>query len=197
MAILTNRKSDHPISEHVLNRWAPRSFTTEEIPDAALMNMFEAARWAPSASNLQPWRFVYCKRGTPSFEAFVEALNPGNQVWAKNAAVLIAVISKSTLERDGKTVPSGTHSFDAGAAWMSFALQATRLGWHTHGMAGFDRVKLAAALEVPEGYQINAVVALGRMGPKEALPEALQAREAPSQRKPLSEIVFADRFSAP
>jgi nitroreductase len=197
MAIVTNRTSDHPVSEHVLNRWAPRSFTNEEIPDATLMSMFEAARWAPSASNVQPWRFVYCKRGRPSFEAFVAALNAGNQVWARHAAVLIAIISKTTLERDGEQRPSPTHAFDTGAAWMSLAVQATRLGWHTHGMAGFDRDKLAAALDVPAGYHINAVAAIGKLGPREALPEALQAREVPSQRKPLKEIVSADRFTIP
>ena len=197
MTVLTNRKADHPISEVFLNRWAPRSFTSEAISDETLLNMFEAARWAPSASNLQPWRFVYCKRGTPSFAAFVEALAPGNQTWAGQAAALVAIASKTTLERDGKTMPSGTHSFDAGAAWMSFAIQATEMGWQTHGMAGFNHDKLRAALHVPEGYAFNAVVAVGKLGDREALPEALKAREVHSQRKPLKEIVSADRFSVP
>ncbi len=197
MAITTNRKPDHPIAEEFLNRWAPRSFASDEISDETLFTMLEAARWAPSASNVQPWRFVYCKRGAAIFEAFVGSLGAGNQPWARKSAVLVAIISKSTQEREGQQVPSVTHQFDAGAAWMSLAIQATKMGWVTHGMAGFSHDKLRAALDVPEGYVFNAVVAIGKLGDRDALPDALKAREVPSQRKTLSEIVSADRFSVP
>ena len=161
------------------------------------MRMFEAARWAPSASNMQPWRFVYARRGAASFDAFIDGLMPGNQPWCREAAVMLAIISKTTHEREGKQVASPTHAFDAGAAWMCLALQATQMGYVTHGMAGFNHDKLRAALHVPEGYAFNAVVAIGKLGPREALNEALQAREVPSQRRPLDQTISEDRFSTP
>jgi nitroreductase len=188
------RAAAHPVSEIFTQRWSPRAFTKAEISDSDLMTMFEAARWAPSASNLQPWRMVYSKRGSENHANFLAALNPGNQIWAKEAAALVCFASKTTLNKDGAEIASATHSLDTGAAWMAFALQATMLGWHVHGMVGFNQDAARKALSVPEGFALNLCVAVGKLGAKTLLPEAIAARENPSHRQPLSEIVFAERM---
>ncbi len=188
------RAAAHPVAEIFTQRWSPRAFTDAAISDADLMILFEAARWAPSASNLQPWRLIYCKRGSANHANFLAALNPGNQIWAKNAAALVCFASKTTLTRDGAEVPSPSHHLDAGAAWMALALQATTLGWHTHAMVGFNHEATRKALHVPEGFALNICVAIGKIGDKSTLPEALAAREAPSQRLPMGDIVFPEKM---
>jgi nitroreductase len=167
------------------------------MPDATLHAIFEAARWAPSTSNSQPWRFLYGKAGTPAWQPIFDSLIPFNQDWAQRASVLIVVISAKTSVAPGKTEaqPLPMHSFDAGAAWQSLALQATHAGWHAHGMGGFDRDKLKASLGVPDSHHIEMVVAIGRVGDKSVLSEGLQAREVPNNRRPLAELVGEGRFA--
>ncbi len=133
--ILDFRTPDHDIAPIFINRWSPRAMSGEEIGIEDLMRLFEAARWAPSSMNNQPWRFVYAVRNTPHWEQFFGLLVPGNQVWCKNAAALIVVVSKKTFDYNSK--PARTHSFDSGAAWASFALQGFLLGFVVHGMQGF------------------------------------------------------------
>ena len=193
-----NRHSDHPIDKLFLERWSPRAFTGEEISEAELMTLFEAARWAPSSYNSQPWRFVYARKGTPNFDKFLALLVPFNQSWAKTASALVVLVSNSLMLPPGqdKPVPSHSHSMDAGAAWASMALQATISGWSTHGMVGFDKEQAFAALNVPEGYRVEQMIAVGRIGDKATLPEAMAAREAPSDRMPLAQIVLEGSFQA-
>jgi nitroreductase len=190
------RTADHPISSQFLERWSPRAFTGEVISEADLMTIFEAARWAPSSYNSQPWRFVYARRGTPHWEKLLGLLIPFNQSWAKEAGALVFIVSNSlmTPPNSDKPVPSHSHSFDTGAAWGHMALEAQRIGWHTHGMVGFDIPRAFAELDVPEGHRVEAAVAIGRQCDKSVLPEPLQAREAPSPRKPISESVFEGGF---
>ncbi len=195
MSVTLGRQAAHPVDEIFLQRWSPRAFTGEAIPEADFQTILEAARWAPSVNNLQPWRLIYVRRGAGNFDGFLGALNPGKQIWAKNAAVLICFASKTTLTKEGVEVPSPSHSLDTGAAWMALALQATKMGWHAHAMAGFNPEAMRKTLNVPEGIALNICVAVGRQGPKTLLPEALAARETPSQRRPLSEIAFADKMS--
>ena len=180
-----------PIAEQFLTRWSPRAFTGEPIPRDTLMACFEAARWAPSASNTQPWRFRYGLAGTPAFDTVLACLAPGNQLWAGRASALVVVLSATTTVPAGKTeaVPAAWHAFDAGAAWMSFALQAQQLGWATHAMGGFDAAALRDHLGVPADVALHAVVAIGRRGERASLPGALQARELPSPRRPLEALV--------
>jgi len=190
-----HRSSDYPIDRLFLDRWSPRAFSGETIADEDLLALLEASRWAPSASNRQPWRFVYGLKGKPAFETMLSLLNEGNQVWARNASALIFVISDTLSRRpDGSAQPSRTHSFDAGAAWGFLALQATLSGLATHAMAGVDFDRAAEALQVPDDHHIEAAVAIGRTASALTLPAELQAREVPSQRRPLSALAFEGVF---
>ncbi|CAM2142258.1 Nitroreductase family protein [Pararobbsia alpina] len=190
------RIAEHPIEQQFLERWSPRAYTGDEIPEATLKSLLEAARWAPSCYNAQPWRFIYARRNTPHWEQFLGFLNEFNQAWAKNAAALVIAISKNTSLPPGATeeVPWPTHSFDAGAAWGYLALQASYSGWPAHGMAGIHKDKIRAELGLPDNYIIEAAIAIGKQADKSTLPEALQQRELPSPRKPLSEFASEGKF---
>lgn len=174
------------------DRWSPRSFADEPIPDEHVQALFEAARWAPSSANSQPWLFVFA-RNADDRARFTAALNPGNQKWAGRAPLLMFVLSRKTSERSGK--PLTHHWFDAGAAWMSLALQARKLGLYAHAMGGFDRDRAYEATGAsPDDYDVIAAVAVGRRGDPANLPdEDLREREKPSERKALAEIVREGR----
>jgi len=194
---MSPRHPDHEIDPLFLERWSPRAFDGSDIPDEDLMAMFEAARWAPSAFNSQPWRFLYAKRGDEDWERFLSLLIPWNQGWAHSASVLAFILSDSLPFVDRKTnepQPSHTHSFDAGAAWASLALQATRMGYHAHGMSGVDFDRLRAELAVPERYRPEAAFVIGRIGDPATLDDRLRARELPSDRKPIADFVFRGNF---
>ncbi len=189
------RQPDHPVAPEFLARWSPRSFTGREVTEAEVMSLLEAARWAPSASNHQPWRFVWARRGEDGFAAIHETLASGNQVWAGKAGALFVVASKDMVtNRDGAEVANRTAGFDTGSAWVSLALQAQSMGLVAHAMGGFDKDKLSVAVGLPEGHTLHCVVAVGERGPAEALPEDLRAREKPSGRKPVQEIAAHGQF---
>lgn len=193
------RIADHPIDGMFLDRWSPRAFDASPLDREELLIAFEAARWAPSAYNYQPWRFLFATRGDADWDAFLQALLPFNRAWAQHASALVFLVSDQLMD-DGK--PDGpsesrTASFDAGAAWASFAFQAIRLGLHTRGMAGFDPDHAREALAIPRRFRIEAAIAVGRKADASTLPDNLQGREAPTQRRPLSASVFAGRFGNP
>lgn len=188
----SNRVPDHAIDPLFLHRWSPRALTGEAIPQEDLMRLFEAARWAPSSGNGQPWRFLYARRDTPAWETFFDLLTPGNKIWAHRAAALVVVVSRTTKEHNGK--PAATHSFDTGSAWMSLALQARTMGIVAHGMEGYDKEKAVKELGIPAEHVPEAMIAIGYYGKTEDLPEEKRAGEIPSQRKPLSETVFEGRW---
>ncbi|MCI4590456.1 nitroreductase family protein [Sphingobium sp. BYY-5] len=180
-----------------LERWSPRAFDASALPQGDLDTIFDAARWAPSAFNYQPWRFLYAHRDGADWDRFLGGLLPFNQSWAQNASVIVYVLSDTQMAAPGSEEykPSHSHSFDAGAAWALLALQATRLGYHSHGMSGVDFDAARKELGVPERFRIEAAVAIGRLADKSILPETLQAREAPSGRKPVEEFAFAGNFA--
>lgn len=189
------RQPDHPVATQFPARWSPRSFTDRALSEGQVMSLLEAARWAPSASNHQPWRFVWARRGEAEFDRLHACLTGNNLIWTVKAAALIVVASKDTvLNREGAEVANRTAAFDTGSAWMSLALQAHTMGLCAHAMGGFDRDKLAAAVALPQGHTLHCVVAVGEQGPADALPEDLAAREKPSGRRPLSEISVHGRF---
>ena len=188
------RKPDFDVDEIFLNRWSPRSMSGDEISREVLFSLFEAARWAPSSNNNQPWRFLYARRNTDYWPIFFDLLTEQNKIWAKNAAALIVVISKTTFDYNEK--PARTHSYDAGAAWENLALQGSLKGLVVHGMQGFDYDKAKRALNIPDVFQVEAMIAIGKPGKKEDLPESLQEREMPSPREKLSEIVMEGSFTS-
>jgi nitroreductase len=182
----------YEINDLIVNRWSPRSFLPEELSDKELFSLFEAARWAPSSSNGQPWRFIFAKRNSQHWDGLFNLLVDFNKQWCTNASVLVVVLAKKTFEHNGQ--PIATRQFDAGAAWENLALQAVSAGLFTHAMAGFDYEKARKDLAVPDDYEVVAMIAIGKIGPKEKLSPELQTREVPSTRKPLSELVMEGKF---
>jgi nitroreductase len=185
-----HREADHEIDSVFLNRWSPRSYKSDPVPDEVLFSLFEAARWAPSGSNEQPWRFILA-RTQEDKERFYPFIAEGNRIWCEKAPVLVLIVSK-TISSRGTHLRS--HAFDAGTAWGYLALEATRQGLITHAMGGFDPEKAREVLGIPAEFEPQAVIAIGYQGEKEALPENLQEREKPSARRDLSETVFEGIF---
>ncbi len=176
------------LNKNFLLRWSPRSFKPKNISEEDLMTIFEAARWAPSCFNEQPWMFLYSKLENGK-NLFLEILNDSNKIWAKNASILIAVFSKRTFEKNGKE--NRWSEFDCGAAWMSISLQALELGYHCHGMAGYDQEKAYSICNVdPKKFNSVCMIAIGKMDSPEKLDEPLKSREIPNDRKDLNKIIF-------
>lgn len=180
-----------PIPAEYLNRWSPRAFSNQPVPDELLDRVFEAARWAASSFNEQPWRFIVAK--TPEDRAkFLTFMLPFNQAWAKEAPVLVLTIGKKTFSHNGE--PNRVYQHDVGAASAYMALSATQQGLYAHGMAGFDPDLARAGLGIPFDYDPLAMWAIGYKGDKSQLPEPMQEREFPSDRRPVSEIVLYGHF---
>jgi nitroreductase len=191
-----SRQSEHPISPIFLERWSPRAFTGETIPEAEMLTILDAARWAPSSYNFQPWRFLYARRGTANFERYLAILNEWNRSWAHTASAILFIVSKKTSLPPGavEPVPNATHSLDTGAAWGYLALQASLSGWHAHGLGGIDRDAARRELKIPDDYTVEAGAVIGRLGDKSLLPEKMQGGEAPSPRLPLAQVAFEGDF---
>ena len=187
-----SRRADHPIDPLFLDRWSPRAMSGGEIAQEDLLVLFEAARWAPSSYNNQPWRILYARRNSEHWPFFFGLLADSNKAWAQNAAVLLLFISKTTFDHNGK--PSVTHSYDTGAAWENLALQGFLKGYVTHGMQGFDYEEALKTLQIPDGFRVEAMAAIGIPAEKETLPEELQKREAPNERRKLEQTICEGPF---
>ena len=182
------RIPDAPIDSMFLERWSPRAFSTRPLPDQLVRSLFEAARWAPSCSNEQPWMFAYGVSESGRAK-IADVLVPQNQVWAAKAPLLMVIFARRNFAHNGK--PNAWHSFDAGAAWMSLALQAHKLGLVAHAMGGFYPDRAYTALGVDkEIYSAMAAVAVGYYGVPAELPAPLQAREGPGPRSPMTEKIL-------
>ncbi|HEY8186827.1 MAG TPA: nitroreductase family protein [Pyrinomonadaceae bacterium] len=186
------RKTDHPIDNIFLDRWSPRAMTGESLSEEELMVLFEAARWAPSSYNNQPWRILYARRDSEHWPLFFDLLIELNQRWAKNAAALLVFISRTHFDFNGK--PAVTHSFDTGAAWENIALQGWLKGLVVHGMQGFDYDRARTTLNIPEGFQVEAMAAIGKPADPATLPRDLLAKEAPSDRRKLDQTICEGQF---
>jgi len=186
MKNINNRSTEYDIDDIFLERHSPRAMSGQAVSRNEIMTLLDAAHWAPSASNVQPWRFLYAIKGTEDFNLFLSFLTERNQLWCKNAGALIIELSKKT--NNEKMVP--THSFDAGSAWENLALQGSKMNLVIHGMAGYNLEPLVKELNISDEYKVEVMIAMGKPGKREDLPEELQEREKPSLRKDLKEIVF-------
>ncbi|CDO37336.1 MULTISPECIES: nitroreductase family protein [Novosphingobium] len=192
---MTGRIAHPKIEKLIVERWSPRAFDGSEISQEDLEVILEAAGWAPSAYNVQPWTFLYARKGDANWDLLLSQLVEFNQGWAKDASALVFIVSDKYMRSDEGNTDNHSHSFDAGAAWAMAALQAQAMGYHTHGMTGIKFGEAEAALGVPEDHRLEAAFVIGRKGPKEVLPEFLQEREVPVGRKPVSEIARAGKFA--
>lgn len=190
---LEHRTADHPVEDLFLQRWSPRAMSGETIDESELMSLFEAARWAPSTYNEQEWRFLYAHRESEHWETFLGLLTDANQAWCARAGVLIVALSGKQFSRNGK--PNPVHSLDTGMAVQNLMLQGTQMELVCHAMAGFDRGKTRVALGVPEEYDTECMIAIGRPGEIESLPENYRDMDRqPSGRKPIAEFAAAGPF---
>ncbi|MGR2752220.1 nitroreductase family protein [Agromyces arachidis] len=182
--------TDAPLLAPLVERWSPRAYDpTAELTDDDVRTLLEAARWAPSAMNLQPWRFIVARRGSDAFTTVHDALMGFNQAWADSAAALVVNVAELVGDDDR---PRPWAKYDLGQAVAHMTVQAQHDGLHTHQMGGFDGDRLAAAFGLGDGLEIVSITAVGRVGDASTLPEPLREREvAPRSRKPIDEIVIA------
>lgn len=191
--IKTNRQPEvAEVDSLFLNRWSARAMSGQVVTEQELMPLFEAARWAPSSSNEQPWRFIYAYRGTGEWDTMFDLLVPFNQEWCKNGSVLVVMVSKRVSKNGGV---NRCHSFDTGAAWQNLTLQGYMKGLVVHGMGGFDYERAQKVLNIPNNYQVEAMCVIGKPADVKVLSTDLQAREKPSGRKALYEIVCEGTFN--
>lgn len=186
------RKRERSIHPLIFSRWSPRAMTGDPIDDNDLMALFEAAKWAPSSYNNQPWRFLYAKKDSPSWPLFFELMIDFNKGWTQKAGALILAVSNTKFEHNKK--PCRTHSFDTGAAWMAMALEGASRGLVVHGMEGFDYEKAKKSLEIPEDHQVEALIAVGKRAAPETLGSELLQRENPSTRKAIEQFITEGKF---
>lgn len=187
-------KMDIPIHDLLARRWSPRAFDERPVDMDTLRTIFEAARWAPSLNNEQPWRFIVAsKEHQTDWNRLFECLVEGNRRWAFRAPVLILSISRMHFEDDGKP---NRHAFhDTGLATENLVLQATAQGLVAHQMAGFDVEKARVDLRIPSGYEPVAMIAVGYPGDAALLPERLRERELrPRDRRPIAAWTFSGQW---
>lgn len=189
-----------PIHDLLAARWSPRAFAATPVEEEKLAALFEAARWAPSGGNAQPWRFLLTRRGTPSFDRLRDGLMRGNKPWTETVPVLVLGVAETQFpakgEKPARDNPTAKH--DLGMALANLTLQATALGLSVHPMAGFDAERVREAFGIPDPFEPVTVTAVGYLAPSDTLPEGLREREeAPRVRRPLRETVFEGAWDRP
>jgi nitroreductase len=190
-------KTDYPVHDLIQNRWSPRAFSDNPVSPETLRSLFEAARWAPSSSNEQPWAFIVgTKDDLETHSKILSTLVEFNQGWAKHAPVLAIAVSQMEFARN-KT-PNRNAFYDTGAAVAHLTAEATSRGLFVHQMAGFDPHKAIEVFHIPKGWEPIAAFAIGYPGDPNALPDKLRERElAPRSRKPISEFVMSSDWGHP
>ena len=182
---------DHPVHSLIERRWSPRAFADKPVDPAHLESLLEAARWAPSSFNEQPWRFIVATREDPgNFQRLLDCLSPGNQEWAGKAAVLMLSVASLSFARNGKPNRHALH--DVGLASALLALQATNMGLAVHFMAGFDGDKARESFAIPDGFEPAAAIAIGYHA------AAMEGNDpAPRERRPVASFAYAGAWGGP
>jgi len=186
--------AQYPIHDLIKRRWSPRAFSDRPVEPDTLRSLLEAARWAPSSNNEQPWNFIVAtKDNQTEFSQLLSCLVEGNSLWAQHAPVLMVSVARMSFEDDGKP---NRHAFhDVGQAVANLIVQATALGLAVHQMAGFHPDKVRELYGVPKEFEPVAAIALGYPGDPQSLPDKLRTRElAPRERKHIAEFVFTGRW---
>jgi nitroreductase len=186
--------AEHPIHDLIRHRWSPRAFADKSLTPETLRSLFEAARWAPSSNNEQPWAYlVATKEDTDNFAKALSTLVEFNQNWAKKASALVIAVAKLAFAKND--TPNRNAQYDVGAATALLSIEATELGLVVHQMAGFDPEKARQAFAIPAGWDPIAAIAIGYPGDPESLPQPYRDRElAPRTRKPLKEFVMSGQW---
>jgi nitroreductase len=182
---------EFPVHDLIRDRWSPRAFADKAVSADVLRSLFEAARWAPSSNNEQPWAYIVATTDEKeNFEKMLSVLVEFNATWAKNAPVLALAVAKLNFAKND--TPNRNAQYDTGAATALLSVEATARGLFVHQMAGFDREKARQVFGIPEGWEPLAALAIGYPGDPQSLPQLLKDRElAPRARKPLSEFVMS------
>lgn len=190
-------KTNYPIHELLAERWSPRTFAPEPMPSQALGSLLEAARWAPSSRNEQPWRFVAATQAQrEDFDRIASTLSDSNRAWAKNASVLMIGAVRKLWQHNG--TPNNHAWYDLGQAVAHLSVQAGALGLYVHQMGGFDKNKARELLSIPDDCEAVVAIAIGYLGDISGQPEEVQKRElAPRSRRPLEETVYAGEWARP
>ena len=185
---------EFPVNELIQNRWSPRAFSDKPVPQEVLRSLFEAARWAPSSNNEQPWAYIVAtKDDAENFEKSLGALVEFNANWAKKAPVLVIAVAELAFAKNN--APNRNAQYDVGAASLQLCLEATARGLVVHQMAGFDPETAKEAYNIPQGWEPIAAMAIGYPGDASSLPEPLQTREkAPRTRKRIREFVMSGQW---
>ncbi len=193
----TTRSAETTYTIHPLlrDRWSPRAFAPQPIPEAQIRSLFEAARWSPSAMNEQPWSFILVQQqDAEPFAKAVGTLNEGNAIWAKNAPLLVFAVAHTRWSRNDQ--PNAGALYDLGQAVAHLTFQAAELGLWVHQMGGFSKDAARQAFTIPDGFEPVTVLAIGELGDAALLPDGLREREqAPRQRKPLGSFVFDGQWN--
>jgi len=178
----------YPVLPQILARWSPRSFSDRMLTREEIETLVEAASWAPSSTNEQPWLYLYVQRGTPEFDSVFDCLMPGNQSWVHTASTLVVSLAKTHFSTSGK--PNRHAYYDVGASNALLLLQAASMGIYGHQLGGYDALKAENLLQLPEGIELVCFIALGFLDQPDKLPEPLRTRElSPRQRKGVNEIM--------
>jgi nitroreductase len=199
LATASDQRPDARLAAAIRDRWSPRAFDeTHQLSDDDLGLLLEAARWAPSAGNSQPWAFIVGLRGDETFDAFHALHSRGNTAWTARASALIVTLHQATIEPGSDIAFSDYAAYDLGQATAQLALQAQSMGLHTHQFAGFDHDGVAERFAVPAHWKVTTGMTVGKLASPNTLEPALAVRERrPRARKNLAEFVFAGAFGDP
>ena len=185
---------EYPVIDLIKNRWSPRAFSSSPIEEEKIMSLIEAARWAPSCFNEQPWNFIlFKKENQEAYKNIIDIISPKNQLWAKAAPLIILSVAKINFERNGKT---NKHAlYDVSAAVSNLTMQANSMGLYVHQMAGFNSEKAKELFNIPDGYEPVTAIAVGYYGNKDDLPEEfIKSEMAERNRKSAAEFTFEGKW---